>query len=109
MLTVLASVVSFNPCIILFVLHINFHFLLQQATQNYARACQKVLERSQPWIAAGIGDSPTQYLIVCEQDEVTKVSTVQIVLFVVFSLYYCSHLQYPDKGKWIYHFFRILF
>ena len=42
----------------------------------------------------------------CEQKEVTKITTVQTALFTVFSLYYCLHLQYPDEAKWIYYFFQ---
>ena len=71
--------------------------------------CRKTPLRNQPWIAALLGDSATEYLVVCEQREFTVVSSLETALYVVFSLYYCFNLQYPEKAKWQYFFFKTSF
>ena len=44
--------------------------------------------------------------MVCEQKKFCRVSTLQLTLFVAFSLYYCFNLEYPDAAKGIYLFFQ---
>ena len=68
--------------------------------------CQTRPPRNQPWTAALLDDSTTKYMVVCEQKEFTIVSSLKTALYVVFSLYYCLNLEYPEKAKWLYFFFQ---
>lgn len=66
--------------------------------------CKKPPARTQPRIAAIIGEESNQYFIICEQQVFCKMSTLSLALFAAFSLYYCLNLEYPVQAKNIFSF-----
>ena len=64
---------------------------------------RKLPIRTQPRVAALVGEGSTQY---CKQRVFCKVSTLPLALFVAFSLYYCFNLEYPSQAKNILSFIQ---
>lgn len=62
--------------------------------------------KTQPRIAAIIGEGSTQYFIFCENRVFCSVQTLSTALFVSFSTYYCFNLAYPPAAKNIFYFIQ---
>ena len=69
-------------------------------------ACNKPPVRSQPRIAAFIGEGPVQYFVICESQVLCQVPTLQLALFTAFASYYCFNLEYPMAAKNVLSFFQ---
>ena len=69
-------------------------------------ACVRPPMRTQPRIAAIVGDDSFEYFIVCEQQPLCKVPTLQTAIFIAFACYYCFNLEYPTVAKNVFHFFQ---
>ena len=52
-----------------------------------------------------LGDGAAQY-VVFEQKSYTKVSSLEMAIYLTFSLYYWLNLEYPDEAKLIFSFFQ---
>ena len=63
-------------------------------------------KRTQPRIAAFIGEQNTRYMVICEQKVLCKASSLQDCLFTTFAAYYCFNLEYPLPAKNILYFFQ---
>ena len=92
--------------------HSLFAYLLQEM-ERVETACLGNPVRNQPWIAAFLGNGAAQYVVVFEQYVVvferksyTKVSSLEMAIYVTFSLYYCLNFEYPDGAKLIFSFFQ---
>ena len=68
--------------------------------------CQKVPKRTQPYIAAFVGEEDTQYVVLCESRSLCKAPTLRAALFIVFASYYVFNLAYPTETKNILSFFQ---
>ncbi len=70
-------------------------------------AARKLPKRTQPRIAAFIGEeSVTQYVIFCEQKVMCKVASFQLALLTMFASYYIFNLEYPAVVKNVLCFFQ---
>lgn len=68
--------------------------------------CRKEPKRTQPYVAARIGEEGTQYLIICENESLCKMHTLREAIFTTFAAYYCFNLAYPAEAKHIFSFFQ---
>ena len=85
--------------------HSLFAYLLQEM-ERVETAFLGNPVRNQPWIAAFLGDGAAKYVVVFERKSYTKVSSLEMAIYVTFSLYYCLNLEYPDGAKLIFSFFQ---
>ena len=67
--------------------------------ENIHLACKTLPKRTQPRIVAFIGESETQYLVVCEEKILYKMPSLKDALFTTFAAYYCFNLKYPPIIK----------
>ena len=77
-----------------------------QGTDNISDICSNLPVRNQPRIAAIVGDLVTEYLLFVNKKFFAKFPSLKMVLFIVFSCYYCFNLEYPEAAKWIFVFFQ---
>ena len=78
-----------------------------QGTVNISDICSKLPVRNQPRIAAIVDDLVTEYLLFVNK-KFLQFPSLKMVLFIVFSCYYCFNLEYPGAAKWIFFFFSRL-
>ena len=71
------------------------HFRLLNPPEH---VCKEVPLRNSPRIAAFIGEESQQYLILLEQRVLCQLPSFQLAVFIVFSTYYCFHLEYPVRN-----------
>ena len=69
-------------------------------------ACRKPPRRTQPRIAAFLGEEDPQYLVLCEEKVLYKCPSLQAALFYTFASYYVFNLEYPSKAKNIFSFIQ---
>lgn len=74
--------------------------------ESVEAACCKAPKRTQPYIAAFVGEENTQYMILCENRSLCKVPTLQTAIFTAFAAYYSFNLEYPVLAKNIFSFFQ---
>jgi hypothetical protein len=69
-------------------------------------ACTQPPERTQPRIAALIGEESTQYFVVCEESVLLKVNSIKAALFFTVAAYYVFNLEYPQPAKNVFNFLQ---
>ena len=68
--------------------------------------CKEAPLRNSPRIAAFIGEESQQYFILLEQRVLCQLPSFQLAVFIVFSTYYCFHLEYPKAVRNVMLFFQ---
>ena len=69
-------------------------------------ACRMPPKRTQPRIAAVVGEENTQYFVVCEQLVLFKVTSLRLAIFFTVASYYCFNLEYPTPAKNLFNFLQ---
>lgn len=62
--------------------------------------------RNQPRISAFEGEDATEYFVICEQQVLCKLSSLQYALFIMFAAYYSFYLEYPPMAKSVLYFIK---
>lgn len=71
-----------------------------QVTENPQDIASQPPYRNAPRIAAFMsGDEEFQYILIVEQRVICKTAAFSNALFIMFSLYYIFHLEYPKSVK----------